>query len=276
VVDLAELDPAVVPPALYVPDGAAFVPTIATRGPWSPDAQHGGPIAALLCRAVEAVESAVPLGVSRSTVELLRPAPLTPLTVATRIRRPGKRVQLVEAVLLAGETEIALATALRIRLADVPLEGAVPPAGETPDGAVAPPPPTEQMTLHVDDRHPWLDTLGMEVRFATGSLERPGPSTAWFRLRMPLVAGEEPSPAQRAMVAADSGSGVGAALDLARYRFLNPEITVHLARPPEGEWIAVDSGTVLSTSGTGIATTRLWDTRGVVGQAAASLMVEAA
>lgn len=273
-VDPAGRDLAAEPVALYVPDGVTFVPTIATRGPWSPDAQHGGPVAALLCGAVEAVESAVPLGVSRLTVELLRPAPLTPLTVATRVRRPGKRVQLVEAVLLAGETEVALATALRIRLTDVTLDDAVPPVGDSPDGAVPPPPPTEQMPLHVDGRHPWLDTLGMEVRFATGSLEQPGPSTAWFRLRMPLVAGEEPSPAQRAVVAADSGSGVGAALDLARYRFLNPELTVHLVRPPEGEWIAVDSGTVLSSRGTGIATTRLWDTRGVVGQAAASLMVE--
>jgi hypothetical protein len=262
------------PVALYVPDGDSFVPTIATRGPWSPDAQHGGPVAALLCRAVEAVESAVPLGVSRLTVELLRPAPLTPLTVVTRLRRPGKRVQLVEVALLAGDTEIALATALRIRLADVTPDGAIPPVGETPDRAAAPPPPTDHMPLLTDGRFPWLDTLGMEVRFATGSFEAPGPATAWFRLRMPVVAGEDPSPAQRAVVAADSGSGVGAALDFTRFRFLNPEITVHLARPPEGEWIAVDAGTVLSSSGTGIASTRLWDTRGIVGQAAASLMVE--
>ena len=61
------------PVALYVPDGGTFVPTIATRGPWSPDAQHGGPVAALLCRGVEAVESAMPLGVSRLTVELANP-----------------------------------------------------------------------------------------------------------------------------------------------------------------------------------------------------------
>ncbi len=262
------------PVALYVPDGDTFLPTIATRGPWSPDAQHGGPVAALLCRAVEAVESAVPLGVSRLTLELLRPAPLTPLTVRTRVRRPGKRVQLVEVVLLAGDIEIAFGTALRVRLTDVALDDAVPRPGAVPDGTVAPEPPTDQMPLLNDGRFPWLDTLGMEVRFASGSFELPGPSTAWFRLRMPLVAGEEPSPAQRAMVAADSGSGVGAALDFTRYRFLNPELTVHLARPPEGEWIAVDSGTVLSTSGTGIATTRLWDLRGIVGQAAASLLVE--
>lgn len=41
--------------ALYVPDGDQLVPTELTGGPWSPDAQHGGAVASLLARAVEAV-----------------------------------------------------------------------------------------------------------------------------------------------------------------------------------------------------------------------------
>lgn len=262
------------PAGLYLPDGDGFLPTIASRGPWSPDAQHGGPVAALLVREAERVESVVPLAVMRLTLELLRPAPLRRLTVRSRLRRPGKRVQLIELALLDGEVEVALATVLRVRVADVPLEGAVPLPGTAPDGAAPPAPPTADMPLLQDGRFPWLDTLGMEVRFATSSFAEPGPSTAWFRLRMPVVAGEEPSPAQRAVVAADSGSGVGAALDFATWSFLNPELTVHLARQPEGEWVAVEAGTLLSRSGTGVATTRLWDRSGVVGQASAALLVE--
>jgi hypothetical protein len=262
------------PEALYLPDGDGFVPTIASRGPWSPDAQHGGPVAALLVRAAEQVEAAVPLAVSRLTLELLRPAPLRPLTVRSRLRRPGKRVQLVELVLLDGDVEVALATVLRVRVADVALPGAVPVPGEAPDGTSAPVPPTSTMPTVADGPFPWLDTLGMEVRFAVGTFDQPGPATAWFRLRMPVVAGEEPSPAQRVVVAADSGSGVGAALDFARWSFLNPELTVHLVRPAEGQWVAVQAGTMLSTHGTGVATTRLWDAGGVVGQASAALLVE--
>jgi hypothetical protein len=262
------------PAALYVPDGELFVPTIATRGPWSPSAQHGGPVAALLCRAAEVAAAAGPMAVVRLTVELLRPVPLTPLAVRTRIRRPGRRVQLLDVALLDGETEVAVATALRLRVADVPVEGAVPPLGAPPDGIAAPAPPTASLPLFEDNRYPWLDTLGMELRFAVGALEVPGPAAAWFRLRMPLVAGEEPSPAQRAMVAADSGSGVGAALDFDRYSFLNPEITVHLARQPAGEWIGLQAGTMLGSDGTGVTTTRLWDLDGVIGQASAALLIE--
>jgi hypothetical protein len=267
------------PEALYLPDrdtngNDRYVPTIATRGPWSPDAQHGGPVAALFAREVERIESLVPLSVVRLTLELFKPVPLRPLRIASRLRRPGRRVQLVELALLDGDTEVAAATVLRLRAESVPIDGAVPMPGRAPDDAGPPPAPTTSTPSFIDDRWPWLNTIGMDVRFVAGELWRPGPAVAWFRMRMPLVAGEEPSPAQRALIAADSGSGVGAALEFGRYRFLNPELTVHLARRAVGEWIAVDAGTVLSEEGTGVTTTRLWDAAAMVGSASAALLVE--
>jgi hypothetical protein len=62
-------------------------PTELTRGPWSPDAQHGGPPAALLAAAAEAHDDEAaprggensPMFVARLTVELMRPVPLTAL-----------------------------------------------------------------------------------------------------------------------------------------------------------------------------------------------------
>jgi hypothetical protein len=47
--------------AIYLPAGQSrFLPTELARGPWDPGAQHGGAPAALIARAVERVESAVP------------------------------------------------------------------------------------------------------------------------------------------------------------------------------------------------------------------------
>ena len=56
-------------------EGDRFVPSDFARGPWSPDALHGGPVAALIGRAVEACPSDEPMHVARLTVELLRPVP---------------------------------------------------------------------------------------------------------------------------------------------------------------------------------------------------------
>ena len=67
-----------------------------------------------------------------------------------------------------------------------------------------------------------------------------GPSAIWFRLRYPLLEGEEPSVYQRVAVAADSGNGISAILDFTKYGFVNSDLTINLLRRPRGEWIRDD------------------------------------
>src|SRR5262245_43085246 len=111
--------------AFYVADGDSFVPTPFTRGPWDPQAQHAGPPAALLARAIERLDPDGETQVARFTLEILRPIPLTPLRAQARLARPGRRVQLAEASLLDERGEVARASAWQIRRSDQP----VPEAG---------------------------------------------------------------------------------------------------------------------------------------------------
>jgi hypothetical protein len=101
----------------------------------------------------------------------------------------------------------------------------------------------------------------------------PGPATVWMKMKVPLIAGEETSPLQRLLVAADAGNGVSAALDWRRYLFINVDLTVHLHRMPEGEWICLDAVTLPEHNGIGIADARLFDERGSIGRAVQSLLV---
>ena len=96
-----------------------------------------------------------------------------------------------------------------------------------------------------------------------------------MRLLVPVLTGEEPSGAQRAVAAADFGNGVSAALDFSRYIFINPDLTVHLARPVRGEWIGMRSESQYSTTGTGLAESALFDEAGRLGRSAQSLLVDA-
>ena len=114
----------------------------------------------------------------------------------------------------------------------------------------------------------------MEYRFVTGSFIEIGPATTWMRMRVPLVAGEEPTPLQRVLAAADSGNGISSALDYRPYVFINVDLTVHLHRPPAGEWVCLESITVPEPSGVGMTDTRLWDESGPIGRAAQSLLVD--
>ena len=112
----------------------------------------------------------------------------------------------------------------------------------------------------------------VETRTARGRIFD-GPCAIWFRLRHPLLDGETPSAYQRVAVAADSGNGISAVLDYERYSFVNSDLTIHLLRPPVGEWICLDARTWLGTNGCGLAESALYDTQGLIGRATQSLAV---
>jgi Thioesterase-like superfamily len=256
------------PEAFYLPSGTdRFRATELTRGPWDPGLQHAGPPAALLGRAVERHSNRSGFQVARITFEILRPPPIAELEVATRLLRDGRSVELVEASLRAGEAEVMRATALRIRTAEVGLpEGLVP-------GRRLPRPKTARVVPFFPTGQEVGYHTAMEFRFVDGSFLELGPATVWMRMRHPLVAGEVPSALSRVLVAADSGNGVSAALDFQRWRFINPDLTVYLLRPPAGEWVALEAATT-AAAGIGLADTTLHDEQGPIGRGTQALFVD--
>jgi acyl-coenzyme A thioesterase PaaI-like protein len=239
-----------------------------TRGPWDPNAEHGGAPAALLGRAIERTTPGDDMRVARVTMELLRPVPLGDLRVETEIVRPGRRVQLVAARLWAGDTLTVQALALRIRR-DPDVAPHIPPT----DRAPAPlPGPEAHIVLRLDAGRSFPDDA-CELRFASGSYREPGPAVVWIRLNRPVVEGETPTGLQRVLAAADFGNGVSAVLDWATQVFINPDLSVHLERDPEGEWICLAAETTIGPDGTGQAASTLYDERGRIGRAVQSLYV---
>jgi hypothetical protein len=263
--------------ALFHPDGDQWVPSDFSRGPWSPDALHGGPVAALVGRAVEACGSEQPMHVTRLTVELLRPVPLVPLTVTATLARPGRKVQLVDVRISSADHDLAWGRALRIRRLPDDSADAVGLAAFTA------PPPDAGAPLGPDHGHrsptpiqgyTAFHSHGAELRYLSGDFGRGGPSTVWVRLAVPVVPGEEPSPLQRVAAASDFGNGVSSVLDYERYLFINPDLSVHLDRPAVGEWICLDARTTLGSPGVGLAQSVLWDVDGPLGRSLQSLLVE--
>ena len=254
--------------ALYLPDGDRFVPTVATTGPWDPGAQHGGPTSALLARAVEQVPSDEPMHVTRLTYDLLRPVPMTPLSIETEVIRSSRRISVVEARLLADDKLVMRVAALRIRAGDLEL-----PDGVVPDDPPPGEPGTGELAIALGDGNAYND-IGVEIRFLEGGFQHAGPGTAWVRLRVPVVAGEEPTPLQRAAAAADLGNGLSSVLKMRDWLYINPDLSVHVARPPEGEWIGMRAVTYPFGTGTGLAESAMYDSSGRFARAAQSLLID--
>jgi hypothetical protein len=247
-----------------------FLPTAYTRGPWDADSQHAGPPAALLALALEQRPGERPdMRITRLTYEIMRPVPIRPLTVTTRVLRAGRNVELLTAALTPdGGQEVMRVTALLMKTApgsvpEVSPGRLVPGPGDVPAKAFFP--------------VPWDQGYhtAMEVRFAAGSFLEPGPATAWMRMTVPLVADEEITPLTRVLTAADSGNGVSAALDFHRYVFVNADLTVSLHRHPEGEWVCLDARTMVDGAGIGLAESALHDEKGPLGRSTQSLYVAA-
>ena len=250
--------------AIFIRKGNSFEPTELARGPWDPNAQHGGAPAALIAGELERLCERRPF--ARIALHLLKPVPLTPLTLDIELVRDGRRARRLRADLKADGEPVCFAYALQIQgsgepVPEVPLEGRI----EDPPEAGKNPPRLGEGPMFAGD--------GIEPRFVRGALTEPGPATAWFRLRVPVIDGEEITQLQRTMAAADFGNGISSAVRWDQYLFINPELTVYLLRQPEGEWIGNDATTAIDPSGIGVADATLHDARGPFARAMQSLVV---
>ena len=249
--------------SFYVVEGERATPSELTRGPWDPGSQHAGPPSALLARAIELCDPREGMRVGRVTVEILKPLPIEPFTLTAQVVRPGRSVELIEASLEGGHGELARARGWRLAESEVEAdwEQETPPPGREGAEALEFFPTGENVGWHT----------AMEIVFSRGRFLDPGPATVWMRPRVALVDGEEITALQRVMLAADGGNGVSAPLDWGRFIFINTDLTVHLLRPPAGEWVCLDS--VTHVDGVGMTDTALWDERGRIGRAAQTLLV---
>jgi hypothetical protein len=257
-----------VPNVFFEPAGTGvFVASPATAGPWSAGAQHGGPPSALAARALELYEPDEGQRLARVAVDILRPVPLGKITVRTRMVRPGRRVALLEAVVEADGQEVLHARGWRLAIPD----GGVPAI--TP-GRPPPPIPAEHPLPTFPGGHMTGYLHHIDWRYVgVGGFDVPGPAVVWARPTIPLIPGEELSPMCRALLLADSGSGVSSTLDPVKFLFINTDLTVILPRDPVGEWLLLDAVSMIGEQGTGLAETTLSDVHARCGAAVQTLLV---
>jgi acyl-coenzyme A thioesterase PaaI-like protein len=265
--------------SVFLREDEHFMPTGHARGPWDAGALHGGAPAALMTAAFERMAPGSELQIARLAFEFVRPIPFAPLTLLTHVVRAGRRVGELAGELRAGEEEVVCrASALCVRAVptDLPMPG--PTAQMQPTAAPEaqlPPPESGTAVRFALDRSSADSFAGsaMEMRWLSDPRAL-GPGRVWMRLRHPLLPGEPLTPLARLAATADFGNGVSAALPFDRFLFINADLTIHLHRPPLGEWIGIGAQTLLHPGGPGVAESVLHDAHGSVARAFQTLIVQ--
>ncbi|CAN5814116.1 thioesterase family protein [soil metagenome] len=267
-----------IPPAPYLStdDPSLFESTPLASAGWYDEGQHGGVVSALCAHAIEAVPSLTVMEIARLTVELFRVVPIVPLKVTTEVLREGKKIQVVAAsVVDPAGTELARAVALRLRRTRL----ALPQEATTGDTHLPPPD-----TIASPDMTRWgigdggrilYHRHAIEVREVGAGFTEPGPGAMWLRIHRPLVEGHPLTPTTRAIITGDFVNGLSRLADARNFAFMNADLTIHLNRPPAGEWVGVEAVSTYEPTGRGLATGVLSDTKSPFGRATQTLFLDA-
>jgi hypothetical protein len=257
-------------PPVFTREGSAYRPSPFACSPWSEQQQHGAVMLGLLARAVELHPCDEPRQVTRLTVDMMRAAPMTPVQTHCRAVRTGRWVETLEASLTSGGEEYARATAMRFRLHEL----------DTSSVRTGAPPRATR-----DPSQEW--SLPRGIRFFARCVQmNPGEGArggmVWYRMRVPLVAGEPTTGVQLAAAMSDFAYGTPMVLRARKdagflpdrdFTQINPDTTLNLLREPRGEWVGLESQLELGDVGAGVAVAALWDELGVVGSVTQSVLI---
>jgi Thioesterase-like superfamily len=246
----------------------AFDSTDSTRSNWDPEIQHGSPPLALMTKLIEELAADSGLRVGRLTLDILGAIPVDRVRVRAWVERPGSRISMMAAEMLAprpdgGERAVARVTAWLLATSDT-TDATTDRYAPLVEGEAAPVP------------HSWhgargyLDTVSWRTQLAAD----PAGNVVWLSPLAYLVDSEHMTNLQRLALIADCANGAGAALDPERFLFMNTDTVVHLHRLPRGNDFALRARGSIGPDGIGVTTAEIFDRQGFIGAVAQTVLVQ--
>lgn len=243
-----------------------FRPTAATGGAWAVDEQHIAPMTGLVVHEIERFAAARGddgLAVARVSMDILGVLKLEEFEIRVETIRPGRTIELLEAVVVARDRPAVRARVWRM----AELDTAAVAGGQ----ATALPDPGSVPSWAMSEAWPGAFITTLDVRPVGPA--RPGRGTAWVSATLDLLAGEPVSELARYLALVDTANGIAVRESPKQWLFPNLDLTVHLHRQPRGRWTGLDTTVVFGARGHGLTSTTLHDLDGPVGRAEQILTV---
>lgn len=246
-----------------------YKPTAHASGAWDPDEQHFSPLGGLIVHAIDRHLAASPdrgLVLARLSYDILGRLALDECTIDVETVRPGRTIELVEAVVWIADRPVVRARAWLLAAVDT---SAVAGGTEVPL-----PQPESLASWPMSEVWPGGYIASLDVRPVAPP--RPGRTTAWVSTPLALVAGVPVSPLASYLALVDTANGIAVRQPPTAWMFPNVDLTVHLHRRPHGPWTGLDTTVTFGPTGQGLTSTVLHDVDGPVGRAEQILTVRPA
>lgn len=246
-------------------DVATFRATSAVQGAWNTSEQHIAPALGLIAHVIETDHTGRHgdgMQLTRVSYDILGVLPIEEVSVEVRVLRPGRTIELVEAVLSHDGRAAVIARAWWMQRGDSKaLAGAPLPAMPSRDEL----PPWSMSAVWPGEFLASLESRRREIE--------PGRAWCWVRPSVGLIEGEPVSPTARLLGLIDVANGVATRVSPVEAAFPNVDLTAHLLREPAGDWIGFDTTVSFAATGVGITHTVLHDDLGPIATSVQSLTV---
>lgn len=240
---------------------AHYQPTLHAQGAWNDHEQHMAPATGILTHELLQYSPNPNLRLARLSLDILGLIPLEPFTISTRTIRPGKTIELVEAVMSCAGRDCIIARAWRLLTQDT---------NEIAD--------FEDLTASSDpNKLPrWEEVKGWpggfiaSIQAAADPDRRPGKGLVWLTTDLDMVEGELTSDLVHFMGLVDTANGVvprkGLNLAELQWAFPNTDLQIHMHRLPQGKWLGIEAVQQYGADGIGLTSAILHDLHGPFGR----------
>lgn len=242
-------------------DDATFRATSSVQGAWNTEEQHIAPALGLLAYVLER-DHGQGLTLARVSFDILGTLPIDIVTIASRVVRSGRSIELAEATLSHDGRPAVTARAWFLH------------PYETGDiaGSALPAIPSREAMQAFSPPEIWPGEFIRTVEAHRAQTE-PGRAQFWVRPIPSLVDGVPVSATARMLGLIDIANGVTPRKSPEEVLFPNLDLTAHLFRVPVGEWVGFDTTVSYGAHGIGLTHSVLHDEFGPLGTSQQTLTI---
>ena len=196
------------------------------------------------------------LRIGRVGLDILGLIPLQPFSISTKVLRPGKTIELIEATMVANGRACIVARAWRMQISDTRA------IAGTEDRDIKRPEELADWT----GMKQWAGGFIESMQFKADAERRAGKGVVWMNNDLEMVEGQTTSSFVHLLGMVDTANGIVPRAKPGEWAFPNLDLHIDLLRLPQGKWLGLDTCQQYGSDGSGLTSSVLHDELGVFGR----------